>query len=566
MKKKRTNDFLEYVLVIIFAITSTIVSTIVLFSQYIRRPPDTIFVGIAHYWEDLYYYLDQFYQGAHGAWLTTNNFSIEKFPPTTIYFINILLGKLGGLFGLESFTTYNLAIIFSKFLFIIVSYYVIKKIVPNSASYRLIILCIFLFSTSFPIVNLNAHGSFSISNLTLFRAENTVSSRFGNVPGSLIRNILFLLALVLSSKLIKNVERNFELYKTKTIQRLFGTRTLMLLVVIVGLLMILSLSDAAKIVVLSLVVGIYLLFHLPKNKKASYLFIWSILGVCILLPPSLLMLNAYNAIKGNPAYSYAIAWDMEQQQIVISNLLKNPIEIILSFGTLGIAFISGIYFAWKKEKTNLESLGYIFACIGIIGFFLPTHLVTPIPGFRLIFSSSYVFVAMIAFQALIQVKKKAGTMAFVAVVLIYFLPNVITITNTTIQNSKPLKEPYYHLAYLPKTIYDSLLFLRAQKPDDAIVLGNPVTSLDMLIPGFTGKRTYSGHFLMTINAKQKDKNVTDFLYKWTDQDLAKKFLTENNIKYVFWTKYSGDVNQIKRDYKFLRIIFENPDVSVLTYD
>lgn len=252
MQKKRTNHIIEYFIVIILSVASTIISTITLLSQYVRRPPDTIFIGIAHYWEDLYYYLDQFYQGAHGAWLTTNNFSIETFPPTTIYFINLLLGKLGGLVGLESFTTYNLSVIFFKFLFIIVSYYVIKKIIPNSASHRLIIFCIFLFSTSFPRLNLDSQWSLSISNFTLFRAENTVSSRFGNIPGSLIRNILFLLTLILSSKLIKDVERNVELYKTKTIQRLFKTRAIMLLLGTAGLLMAVSLSDAAKTFTLSL--------------------------------------------------------------------------------------------------------------------------------------------------------------------------------------------------------------------------------------------------------------------------------------------------------------------------
>lgn len=278
------------------------------------------------------------------------------------------------------------------------------------------------------------------------------------------------------------------------------------------------------------------------------------------------MYNAYKAIEANPAYLYAIAWDMTEQQRVISGLLKNPTEIFLSFGTLGIVFIPGIYFAWKKEKSILESLGYIVASIGIIGFFLSTYAFIPIPGFRLIFSSSYIFLAIIAFQTFIYVEQKAGKVAFTAILFIYFIPNMITITSSVIQNSKPLKEPYYHFAYLPKTIYDSFLFLRSQKPDDAIVLGNPVTSLDMLIPGFTGKRTYSGHFLMTLNAKAKDKNVTDFLYAWTDQEFAKKFLVENNIKYVFWTKYSGDVNQIKRAYEFLRVIFENPDVSIFTYD
>jgi hypothetical protein len=55
------------------------------------------------YFEDFYYYLDQFYQGAHGNWLTENKFSIDRFPATFTYFPHILLGKTGGLMGFEAF-------------------------------------------------------------------------------------------------------------------------------------------------------------------------------------------------------------------------------------------------------------------------------------------------------------------------------------------------------------------------------------------------------------------------------------------------------------------------------
>jgi hypothetical protein len=251
---------------------------------------------------------------------------------------------------------------------------------------------------------------------------------------------------------------------------------------------------------------------------------------------------------------------------MIASLLKSPVLIILTFGTLGIASLIGVYFVWKKEKNTLESLGYIFVVIGFLGFFLPIYKYTPIPGFRLIFSSTYIFLSIIAFQSIIQIYKMFGKKIFAIILIIYFIPNIITFTNTALIESKLLKEPFYHLAYLPKTLYDALLFLRTQEPKNAVVMGNPVTSTDMLIPGFTGKRTYSGHHLMTLNSEARDKNVTDFLYAWTDQNQAKKFLVDNNIKFVMWTTYSGDVNQIKRDYKFLKVVYENPDVSIFTYN
>ncbi|OGG17213.1 hypothetical protein A3D78_00560 [Candidatus Gottesmanbacteria bacterium RIFCSPHIGHO2_02_FULL_39_14] len=555
----------EFFLVLAISITSTILTTIALLSQYIQRPKDRIFIGMIHYWEDLYYYLDQFYQGAHGSWLTTNNFTTEKFPPTTIYFIHLLLGKLGGILGLEPFTAYNLSVLFLKFFFILLSYYVIKKIFPHNAVYRLVIFCIFLFSSSFPEIKIDSQASFSVSSITLFRAENTIFSRFGNMPEILTRNIIFLLLLLLISLLITKIEKYIQ--KEIPLTRLITSKeSLIILISIVGLFILLSISDAAKSLNLILVAGIYIIFHLPKTGKLKYLFTWSVIILIILLPAGLIIINTYKAIKGNSAYTFATQWDINQQEKMLSNLLQNPIEIIKFFGTLGIAALIGSYFVWKKEKNILESLGYLTVIIGVSGFFLPLYKFIPIPGFRLVFSSSYIFLAIMAFHALIFIKQKCGARAFWIVLIIYFVPNAITITSSTIKNSLPLKEPYYHFAYMPKTIFEALLFLRYREPKDAVVLANPATSIDMLVPGFSGKRTYSGHFLMTINAKEKDKLTNDFLYKWTDENRAKKFLLENEIKYIMWTKYSGDVNQIKRDYKFLKIIFENPDISIFSYD
>ncbi len=138
----------EIILVTFITVASVILASPRYTSQFIRRPPDHVFVGMSTYFEDFYYYLDQFYQGKEGNWLTENRFSIERFPPTIIYFIHVLLGKIGGIFGWESFRSYNYFGLLFKFLFIISSYLLICQFIVKSLFKRILTFGIFLYSCS----------------------------------------------------------------------------------------------------------------------------------------------------------------------------------------------------------------------------------------------------------------------------------------------------------------------------------------------------------------------------------------------------------------------------------
>lgn len=133
------------------------------------------------YYEDFYYYLDQFYQGADGKWLTENNFTSENLQPTPIYISHIILGKIGGIFGLESFQSYNLSLLIMKLLYLILVYIFIKKIFKDNIIISFICFLIFILSTSFPVVDLSDGSLVFEGSSIIFRAKNTFFSRFGNI-------------------------------------------------------------------------------------------------------------------------------------------------------------------------------------------------------------------------------------------------------------------------------------------------------------------------------------------------------------------------------------------------
>jgi hypothetical protein len=546
----------------IFAVSSitlliTVLTTINLITQFFRAPADHVFVGLAHYWEDYYYYLDQFYQGAHGAWLTVNNFTIEKFPPTLIYFNHILLGKIGGLFHLTSYTSFNISVIVLKILLVVLSYLIIRKFTPKRITHRIYVFIIYLFSTSLPLLSESSDGNISIGSARVFRTSNVIMTRFGNVPDSLMRNVIFICLFLLIAAFITR-------YK-KTLaggQKLLGKKTIVHAIIISFLLIFLTMSDATKTAVLLSGAGVLLLWEIVSAKSLRNYIPCILLFIFMALPSCVVILNLYKMIDGDLVYQAAIQWDINENLRQLKFLFEHPIFFIISYGTLGIFSLIGLHSYIKKEKNIYESYGLVLFIICFVGYLLPWHKIAPVPSFRFLFPVVYIFAASIAFQGFLVIERILKKDILLVLLVLYLIPNVINFSNSVRVNSQPLKEPNFHFAYLPTDLYKGLNALESLKPKDAIVIANPHTSMDILIPGLTGKKTYSGHILMTLNEKKKDVLADAFIYKWTDQKQAAKFMKENDISYLFLTSYDGDADQIKRDYKFLTVVYENPMVTI----
>ena len=554
----------ESVFIVCISLFATFTTTIQLFAQLLQKPSDSVFVGLTHYWEDFYFYLDQFFQGANGQWLVTNNFSVEPQTPSAVYFFNLLLGKIGGFFGLEPFISFHISTLVLKFIFIVLSYYVISLFTKKKSS-RLTIFLIFLYSTTFPLFNTNTEGSAVVESARVFRSENTISARFGNLPEGMIRNILFLLVFILFYKLSVYIHDLFQQTKKISYTKILKYDLLRLLTPSTIVLFFMTLADTTKTIIILGATTVLFILYLPKQNRSQYLLAWIFCFIVLLIPSLGLLLYLKSSIYGNPLYMNAIQWDISEHIKQLTYLRQNFVYALSALGTLGLFFLVGLIPFIKRCNTRIDRYILIIVFISIIGFFSPIYLIAPIPGFRFIFSSTYIFFAIIAYTGIVAINRLFGGKMIYIILSLYFIPSLITYSNTLTNAIKPLKEPYYHFAYIPNNLYRGLMFLRHAQPKDAIVLAGPGTSMDILLPGLTGKRTYTGHLLMTPNNKEKDKIALDFFYKWTDQSVAKDFLRSNNIRYVMWTKYGGNVNQIKRDYQFLQTVFENDMVTVFTY-
>lgn len=84
-----------------------------------------------------------------------------------------------------------------------------------------------------------------------------------------------------------------------------------------------------------------------------------------------------------------------------------------------------------------------------------------------------------------------------------------------------------------------------------VVLANPNTNMDLLVPALSGHTTYSGHMLLTIRSEEKQLFGSQF-FSLNKPD-AESWIKANNIRYVLFTSLDGDIKRFIQTYPFLKI-------------
>lgn len=552
----------ERFFIFLFALIFTSLTTSDYISQYLRRPKDHVFVGMIHYFEDYYYYLDQFYQGKEGRWTTLNRFTPEPLPPTPIYLHNVLLGKAGGYIGLEPYQTYGISVILIKIVYILLAYEVLRFLFPNSLILRITALLLFSFSSAFPDIIRSENGWELNDTVTIFRAKNRIMSRFGNVPNDLLANVEMLGVILLLFRLFFRFFAPFA--AGKQVEKLFIPKNFMRYILpVLVILPLLTLADAAKALIACAVFPLLACSQSSILTSRAYRIRTVLVTSFLLLTIFAVSFYLGHTISMDPVYTSALLWDVASYRNQIQQASVR--DWVWAFGMLGILFVVSVPYLIRIKKTPYETVALAMSLFTFTGFFLPYFLGISFPGFRFLPSAAYIYIAGCATVFLAVVKKRFGFRVFALLITGILALNSINFTSSVIRKTAPVQEPDYHFTYIPDSLYEGLMAIRNAPGENTIVLANPHTAMDLYIPGITGKKTYSGHFLTTLHAGEKDKSADEFFYKWTDPLSAKDFLKSNAIQYVFFTRYDGEVGQLVKDYPFLTVYYQNDMATVFTY-
>lgn len=520
---------LEWVFVIILATLASLAASTTYLMYVFHTPPQTVNLGITHWWEDYMYYVSQFTQGAQGAWLNHALFTEETSTPTLLHYPNILLGKIGGLIHLTPTDSYNISILLLSCIFLIFTYYCLKKLFPKP-HYAFCAFLLFLFSAS--VMNKVFDGtSVQFSPFKLWNTPHLMFMRIGILPHYLVINILFLLSVIC----------------------LFTrhTKTWVNILMICVLFILTILQPVAA----TLLFGTYwltIIFSKEQKdwKKIFFLTIGYLLGALYLT--SLYVTNDY---------IHSMTGETQWQHRTTLLILIQSIGPILPFALLGMLFR-------LKKAVPIERFGMILLPIVYSTFLLPISEHFGISNTRLLFPAQYLFWGWFGGVGLIELADRLKyIVAYKKNTIIGFLFFVffITVTPTIIwelQQKAPSDALYSDPNFfLPTSAYEAYIFLEKQKPLTSLVLANP-PNRDVLVPVLSGHRTITGTVYTTPNLRGKQAESNKFFTLSMEPNDAKLWIQSHHITFILFTIYDGNYLAFQQAYPFLIPLFSSETATV----
>src|SRR3989304_7875146 len=196
MSAAKRRRIFEFLLVSLLAILVAAGNLFQVIYHAFHRPPNSVFLGITHWYEDYFFYLSQFTQGADGAWLATNKFTTENLPPAVTWMFNVILGKVGWLVGLTPWTTNILAIFVLSVSYVWLLWAVARRLFPQKPSMAVSTLLLAILSNSFFRIE-TANGTAQVVPYIYFYNYTAALNRLGGVPHLIAQSLLSLLLLVI---------------------------------------------------------------------------------------------------------------------------------------------------------------------------------------------------------------------------------------------------------------------------------------------------------------------------------------------------------------------------------
>lgn len=510
-------------IVITIALLFTLINSIGLLVGLMNRPPNTVYLGTIHYFEDYFLYVNHFFQGAHGAWLTANRYTSEVTLPSILYWTDVLTGKFGGLLGLSPIASYHASLLILTISTILVMYVLLAHMFPKSKIHALIGFLFAVLSTS--VMNhIYVHGKPMWYPFQLWKTPHFAFDRLGGVPHQTLQSLFFLLLTILCFS--------------------HGTSRPRVKLVLIGILAftLTSINPIQAIIFLGAFMATQAIMYVQK-KPVPYIKLLVLFLVTIGTFISVYFLST------TLPHSQARAWDGQQHTRTTLPFL------LLSLGPISILFLLGII------PSFLSGNGlFIFAVILTLGTYslflskIPQGL--GISNLRIVFPALYPFFGAIAVNGVLMVARKLNKiippMTTIAIVVLLFilisLPTLFWEIEQKIQSQADTKD---QTIYLPTPINEMFTALTSIGQFNDVVLANPKTHMDTMVPALSGHSTYSGHMLLTIRGGEKQALASQF-FSLNIPD-AEVWIRANNIRYVLFTPLDGDIKHFVQTYPFLKI-------------
>ncbi len=426
---------------------------------WFTRPPETYFTGIAHYFADYFLYVSLM---AQKGWIFTSHlFTNEALPPTWIYWLYTILGKLG-----NPFVVYNASIPVCA----AVALYLWWRIIQETLSERFTRVLAFLFITT-------ASGFLGYD---FWFSPLPALNRLGGVPHQIFQTILLLGVVLAFEKPVFLAFLSFLAALTNPIQML--------------------LLAMAIIVV--------------KPKHIGYL-----------LPAAFGAYMTNAEFARDPILATAKLWEVGQPVSVSLwqfLLAVGPIALLIPFGVK----------SYIRTLTPIRSIILYYSLLSLIAFLSPIpHLLGTSP-IRWLSPAAYTALPILAAFGFThlrsQLKNDRRKVDYMVKTILFTVYLVITLPSLFAQIQSRTNAPR-DLLYVPIKVIQSLRNL----PGEGVVLTDPKTAYDVLVPVLTGRKTFTGHPIHTLYPAVKEELRNKYFDGHMTEEEKQKFLTDHNITTVY---------------------------------
>lgn len=470
-----------------------------------KTPEYTVFVGTVHYAIDYFYYLSYIIQGKTHWFLGSSLYSGETTKLDFHNWVYVLFGHMFPLF--PPYITYQIMVVVGSILFLVVSYWLCRILIPTKRWAATLTWVLFLVSNAFPRIY-NEAGQWILSYYYPWNNFGHPFIRLTNVPHHLYIQAL-LMGILLATILW---------WKQKK-------KSLVLAVILVIQGFLLASMQPVQWALVTGVIGLTTGALALKAKRLSFLKAGALpvilLGISGLIPALYL-----KTLVSIPPLSLAAAWEASQQTYI------SLYHFIRLHGPLSAIAIIGIPLLLLR-KTEETFLFGIFTLLSVGLFFSPIPARFGILNIRILSGIPVLMFAWASVECILIVVNRLQGNKKAASWLLGFSIIAITLPVTWQQLSERttlITHPEDTQIYIP--LGAMMAFDEAQRlstPDDVFLVLAPFYTV---FPGLTGRRVYVANDLATIDFQRKQKLGSDFYNNRMTDDEKRAFLTTERISYI----------------------------------
>lgn len=245
----------------------------------------------------------------------------------------------------------------------------------------------------------------------------------------------------------------------------------------------------------------------------------------------------------------------------VTTLSPNVAWYLVGYGLLVPLAVFGV---WRSLKDRRDiGLLVCWAAAGFIAAYLPVAFQ------RKLIMGTHIPLSLMATLGVVGLAGYCPSRlrsALPAIILVLMIPSNLCFMSRDVGRVAS-NEPHTtaHAPFVSDNEFAALAYLRAHAGNDDVILAPP--GLAVLVPGFTGRYAYSGHWGETVDFRAKLWEVIGFYSSESSEEERRAFLRKNRIAYVlgYHRPAADDVGFV--DFRihhapYLKPVFDTAEITV----